>query len=109
MDWLRIWFDLAGGSFLASAVLGLGVALKWFQTGGFRWVHHALFTVTCVLAAVAASSLFWSSSPAGWFLLPAAVPLAALPAVGSSNITRHAALAAAAAPFFLVSLLVAWR
>ncbi len=109
MDWLRFWFGLAGGSFLASALLGLGVALKWFSTGGFRWVHHALFGVTCALAAAAVSSLFWSASPAGWFLLPAAVPLAALPAVGSSSVIRHAVLASAAAPFFLVSVLIAWR
>jgi len=109
MTWPQLWFGLAGGSFLANCALGLGVALRWIGTSGFRWVHHALFAVTCVLAAVAASSLLWSASPAGWFLLPAAVPLAALPAVGSSSISRHATLAMAAAPFFLVSVLVAWR
>ncbi|MDQ0849968.1 hypothetical protein QFZ65_001906 [Arthrobacter sp. B3I9] len=109
MTWPQLWFGLAGGSFLASCALGLGVALRWFSTAGFRWVHHAMFAVTCLLAAVAASSLLWSTSPAGWFLLPAAVPLAALPAVGSSSVARHATLASAAAPFFLVSVLVAWR
>ena len=109
MTWPQLWFGLAGGSFLASCAMGLGVALGWFSTAGFRWIHHALFAVTRGLAAVAASSLLWSASPAGWFLLPAAVPLAALPAVGSSSIARHAALATAAAPFFLVSVLVAWR
>ena len=109
MTSLQLWFALAGSSFLASCALGLGVALKVFTTAGFRWIHHALFTVTCVLAAAAASSLVWSASPAGWFLLPAAVPLAALPAAGAANLTRHAALALAAAPFFLVSVLVAWR
>ena len=109
MTWPQLWFGLAGGSFLASCALGLGVALRWFSTAGFRWVHHAMFAVTCLLAAVAASSLLWSTSAAGWFLLPAAVPLAALPAVGSSNVARHATLASAAAPFFLVSVLVAWR
>lgn len=109
MTGVQIWFGFAGGSFLASCALGLSVALRWFSTAGFRWVHASLFIVTCTLAAVAASSLLWSSSPAGWFLLPAAVPLAALPVVGSSSIVRHAALALAAAPFFLVSVFVAWR
>jgi hypothetical protein len=94
---------------VASCTMGVGVALGWFSTAGFRWIHHALFAVTCVLAFVAASSLLWSASPAGWFLLPAAVPLAALPAVGSSRTARHATLASAASPFFLVSVLVAWR
>lgn len=109
MTWPQLWFGLAGVSFLASCAVGLGVARGWFSTAGFRWVHHALFAGTCILAAVAASSVLWSASPAGWYLLPAAVPLAALPVVGSSSIPRHAALAAAAAPFFLISVLVAWR
>jgi hypothetical protein len=109
VTWPQLVFGLAGGSFLASCAVGLGVALRWFSTARYRWVHHALFGVTCALAAVAASSLLWSASPAGWFLLPASVPLAALPAVGASNIARHATLASAAAPFFLISVLVAWR
>ncbi|MBT1001880.1 hypothetical protein KIH31_04620 [Paenarthrobacter sp. DKR-5] len=105
----QVCFGLAGGSFAASCALGLGVASKRFSTARFRWVHHALFVLTCLLGAVAASSLLWSASPAGWFLLPAAVPLAALPAAGSPRLGRHAALALAAAPFFFVSILVAWR
>ncbi|MDQ0769436.1 CHASE2 domain-containing sensor protein [Pseudarthrobacter defluvii] len=106
---IQLWFGLAGGSFLASCTLGLGTALSWFDTAGFRWLHHALFVLTCVLAAVGAGSLLWSASPAGWFLLPAALPLAALPALGSSSLIRHAAIAVTATPFFLISVLVASR
>jgi len=105
----QLWFAMAATGYLAGCLLGFGVALGWWNTAGFRWLHHALFVLTCLLTAAAASSLLWSSSPAGWFLLPAALPLAALPTVGSSNRTRHAAIAVAAAPFFLVSLFVAWR
>lgn len=56
------------------------------------------FIRTFTLAAVAFSSLPGSSTRAGWFLLPAPVPLAALPVAGSRSTLQHALIALAASP-----------
>jgi hypothetical protein len=101
-------FTVASTAYLGNVVLGSGVKLRLFRTSSFRWVHHAVYITTCVLSAAAVSSLLWSSDAAGWFLLPAAIPLAALP-LASSRSARHVVVALLAAPFFLVSLIVSWR
>lgn len=60
------------------------------------------------LFTAAASSLVWSRSRAGWALLPAFVPLALIPALGTHN-RRHMVVALSAAPFFVAGLVRAWR
>jgi hypothetical protein len=92
-------FSAAGAGYAASCALGLGVASGVLDLRGARWAHHALYVNTLGLSGLAVSSLVWSSSRAGWLLLPAAVPLAALARLGP-RMPRHPLVALAAAPFF---------
>jgi hypothetical protein len=92
-------FSAAGAGYAASCALGLGVASGVLDLRGARWAHHALYVNTLGLSGLAVSSLVWSSSRAGWLLLPAAVPLAALARLGP-RVPRHPLVALAAAPFF---------
>ena len=103
-----ILFTAAAGSYAANCVLGVGVATRLLDTSKVHWVHHVLFSCTATLAGAAVSSLFWSSSRAGWWLLPATVPLSLIPQV-SSHSRRHILVALSAAPFFATSLVKAWR
>ena len=104
-----VWlFSAATASYALNCALGASVAARVIDTRRFRWVHHALYISTSTLAGAATSSLLWSESRAGWALLPAAVPLAAIP-YASARTPRHVALAASAAPFFLRSLVRAWQ
>ena len=95
-------------SYTANCLLGTAVATRRIDTSRVRWVHHGMYITTSTLAAAAASSLLWSRSRAGWLLLPAAVPLAVIPYAGTRG-RRHPAVALSAAPFFLASLIAAWR
>jgi hypothetical protein len=97
---VRAAFGAAGVGYLASCAVGTGVASGFLNLRGARWVHHALYIVTATLAGVAVSSLVWSPSRAGWSLLPAAVPLAALARLGP-RMPRHPLVALAASPFFI--------
>ena len=101
-------FTAAATSYAANCLLGAAVAARLIDTSRVRWVHHGMYVATSTLAAAAASSLLWSRSKAGWLLLPAAVPLAVIPYAGTRG-RRHPAVALSAAPFFLASLLTAWR
>ena len=101
-------FTAAAASYAANCVLGASVAARLVDTSRVRWVHHGMYITTSTLAAAAASSLIWSRSKAGWLLLPAAVPLAVIPYAGTRG-RRHPAVALSAAPFFLASLVRAWR
>ncbi|MCU1418961.1 MAG: hypothetical protein JWR57_130 [Mycetocola sp.] len=103
-----VLFTAATTSYLANCALGAAVATGTLHTGRAHWVHHALYISTTSLAAVAATSLFWSRNRAGLLLLPAAVPLVMIPAI-SSHSRRHIVTALAAAPFFVASLVKAWR
>lgn len=103
-----VLFTAASASYLASCTLGVAVATRQIRTGRGRWVHHALYLATYSLAGAATSSLLWSRSRAGWFLLPALVPLTTIPYV-SARSPRHIALALSAAPFFAASSIRAWR
>ena len=93
----------AATAYAANVGLGLAAATHVIDTSRVRWVHHALYISTSVLAAAAASSAVWSPSRAGWRLLPAALPLAVIPYV-STRSRRHPLLALSAAPFFVASL-----
>jgi len=101
-------FTAAAASYTANCALGAGVATGVVRTGRAHWVHHALYISTVVLSAGAASSLLWSRNRAGLALLPAAVPLALIPYLGSHG-ARHPIVALSAAPFFAASLITAWR
>jgi hypothetical protein len=103
-----VLFTAATTSYLANCALGAAVATGTLHTGRAHWVHHALYISTTSLAAAAATSLFWSRNRAGLLLLPAAVPLVMIPAI-SSHSRRHIVTALAAAPFFVASLVKAWR
>jgi hypothetical protein len=100
---VRAVFAAAGASYVASCAVGTSVATGVLDLRGARWVHHALYIATSALAGVAVSSLFWSRSRAGWMLLPAAVPLAALARLGP-RFPRHPLVGLAAAPFFIAGL-----
>ena len=103
-----ILFTAAATSYAANCALGAAVATGVLHTKSFHWVHHALYVCTSTLAGAAASSLLWSSSRAGWALLPAAVPLVLIPRV-SARSRGHVAVALSAAPFFAAALVEAWR
>ena len=105
---VAVLFTAASTSYLASCALGVGVATRRLRTGRARWVHHALYIATATSAGAAASSLLWSRSRAGAFLLPAAVPLTLISHVRARS-PLHIALALSAAPFFTASLIRAWR
>jgi hypothetical protein len=98
----------AAVSYAANCALGTAVATGRLRTGRAHWVHHALYICTSTLAAGAASSLLWSRSRAGWALLPAAVPLVAIPTV-SARTRGHIGIALSAAPFFAAALLTSAR
>ena len=93
----------AAGSYLASCALGTGVATGVLRTGRARWVHHALYVSTASLTAVTLAATALERRPAGWWLLPVTVPLAAVPYAGTRS-RRHIVVAASAAPFYLAAL-----
>ena len=103
-----ILFTAAATSYAANCALGAAVATRMVDTTNFRWLHHGLYISTSTLAGVAVSSELWSGSKAGWWLLPAGVPLALIPRV-SSHSPRHVLVALAAAPFFAAGVIKAWR
>lgn len=114
-------FAAAAASYAANCALGAAVASGAVDSSGFRWLHHGLYISTCVLSgaavvvALARAALVplhrdddAPNAPdpdvsAALALLPAAVPLAVVPAV-SARSRRHIAVALAAAPFFVAAL-----
>lgn len=103
-----ILFLLATGSYLLSCTLGLIARLGLTSSGTVRWMHHAAFISTFALTALACSTIWWLTENAGWFLLPALIPLSAVPYVRARSV-RHIYLALSAAPFYALSLVVLWR
>ena len=93
----------AGASYLASCALGTSVATGLFTTGRAHWVHHALYISTASLTAVALAAAGLGRRRAGWWLLPAVVPLAVVPYAGTRS-RRHIFVAASAAPFYAAAL-----
>lgn len=106
-------FAAAATAYAANCALGVAVAAKLVDTSGFRWLHHVLYIGTCVTTA-AAIGVAWRAGPrsasrrAGFVLLPAAVPLAAIPYAGTHS-RRHPLVALAAAPFLIAGLVCALR
>jgi len=105
-------FAAAAAAYAANVALGSAVAARIIDTSGFRWLHHAMYIATCVTSAAAFSAMLWgrpkdTSRRAALALAPAAVPLAAIPYLGSRS-RRHPLTALAAAPFIAAGLVCAW-
>lgn len=98
---------IAAVSYGANCALGLGVATGVVRTGRARWVHHALYIATATTTTAAAVSLLAERGARGAVLVPALVPIAAIPYAGTHG-WRHLALAASVAPFMAAALAVAW-
>ncbi|WP_368496717.1 hypothetical protein [Herbiconiux sp. A18JL235] len=112
----RVLFTAAATSYALNCGLGASVAAGVVHTGRFRWVHHALYIATSILAGTAVGvtvlkrALGRSATDVrpAVALLPAAVPLTLIPGI-SARTRGHAALALAAAPFYAAALALAWR
>ncbi|MEF2977425.1 hypothetical protein [Subtercola sp. YIM 133946] len=98
-------FVAACVSFTVNALFGASVKAGLVNSAPFHWVHSALYICTFVLTGAAISTVFWGGGTAGWWLLPAVVPLAALPYVRSRS-WGHVALALSVAPFLALGLIV---
>jgi hypothetical protein len=106
-------FVAASVAYGANVALGTAVATKVIDTSNFRWLHHALYITTCTTVAASVSALLWgapkrSSRRAALVLAPAALPLAAIPYLGSHS-RRHPLVALAAAPFVIAGLVCSLR
>jgi len=93
----------ASVSYTANCALGLAVATGRLDTSGARWVHHAVYVTTVTLSLAAAAGLLRRRDRALLRLLPAALPLAAIPHV-SARTRGHALIALAAAPAYVATL-----
>lgn len=102
-------FVAAAAAYAANCALGASVAARLVDTSRFRWVHHALYIVTCATTALAIVAGGVGRSRRGrrsaLALLPAAAPLAAIPYLGTHS-RRHPLVALTAAPFFVAGLLL---
>ena len=96
-------FYVATSLFLANFVLGILVQFGIVDTKPFRWLHHALFFLVFVSAALAAAAGFWQGEPYGWALLPVLALYAVLPRVRAGT-AGHAALACGAMLFYAAGL-----
>ena len=104
----RVLVTAAAAGYAANVALGTSVAAGWLDTRGYRWLHHVLYLTTGTLTAAATAALLIGRDRGGWTLLPALLPLAALPYAGTRT-PRHARLGLSAAPFYLATLRRAWR
>ncbi|BBH68339.1 hypothetical protein ACTI_50240 [Actinoplanes sp. OR16] len=92
--------------YLANGAFGAAVATGMIDNSRIRWVHHALYVVTCSLTTAALVASAKEHRAAGLALLPAAGTLTVLPRAGRS---RHVRVAATAAPAYIIALVLAWR
>jgi len=100
---VRALVTAASVSYAANCALGLAVATRRLDTSGARWVHHAVYVSTVTLSLAAAAALLRARDRALLRLLPAAVPLAAIPHV-SARTRGHALIALTAAPAYVATL-----
>lgn len=101
-------FIAAATAYAANCALGTAVAVRLVDTSGYRWLHHALYIATCTTTALALVVGWFtgsrrSSRRAALALAPAAVPLAAIPYLGTRT-RRHPLVALAAAPFIVAGV-----
>ena len=94
-------------SYAANCALGTAAA-NGVNTRRVRWLHHALFVCTAALTATAAGTGLAQRRPAAYALLPAAVPLALIPYLGSRS-RRHIVVAVSAAPCYAAGLALTRR
>ncbi|WMY78093.1 hypothetical protein [Citricoccus sp. I39-566] len=106
---LRTLVTAAAAAYTANGALGAAVALRWVDTSGARWIHHALYAVTLTSTAVAVVAGAARRSPAALALAPAAVPLMLLQRHGARPLRRHTRDALWAAPCYAAGLVLAWR
>jgi len=93
---------VASVSYASNLALGLLVATRRVDSSGFHWLHHALYICTFVLLAAAiAAGLAWRPF-VGWLLVPALVPFALIPFVGTHG-ARHPITGLAPAPFYIAA------
>lgn len=92
----------ASVSYAASLALGLLVASRRVDSSGFHWLHHVLYIVTFVLAAAAIVAGWWQHPLVGWLLLPALVPFALIPFLGTRGV-RHPIAGLVPVPFYLAA------
>jgi hypothetical protein len=105
----RILVTAASASYAGNVAFGAGVATGVIDNARITWVHHALFITTATLTGLAIAASAVERRPAGLALLPAVVPLAALPYIRGGGIRRHATVAALAAPSYAAALVLAQR
>jgi len=89
----------ASVSYLSSITLGVLVATRRLDSSGFHWLHHALYVVTFVLAGCAIVAGWLWHPLVGWLLLPAVVPFALIPFLGTRGV-RHPFIGLVPVPFF---------
>jgi hypothetical protein len=106
--WATALLSATSASYLANCALGVTALRRKGGAGNARWLHHAFFVSTSVLAAASAGSLLASRSRAVWLLLPAGVPLALIPRL-SAQTGGHVVIALSIAPFMAASVWKAWR
>ena len=85
--------------FLVNFALGILVQFGVVDTKPFRWLHHALFFLVFLTAALAVGYGFWQGAPYRWALLPVLVLFLVLPRVRAGT-AGHAALASTALIFY---------
>ncbi|WP_309066027.1 hypothetical protein [Microbacterium sp.] len=95
-------------SYTANTMFGTAVAARLIDTRRIRWVHHALFVATSTLGALALLAAVVERRAAAFALAAAVVPLSVLPRTARRT-WRHAAVALAAAPSFVVAAALARR
>jgi hypothetical protein len=92
----------ASASYAASIALGVLVATRRVDSSGFHWLHHALYVSTFVLAAACVAAGLVRHPLVGWLLLPALVPFALIPFLGTRGV-RHPIAGLVPAPFYLAA------
>jgi hypothetical protein len=102
-DVSRVLVVAATGGWLVNCALGLGVASGLVDTAGARWTHHVAYGATAVLTAAAGLVLALRRDPAVLRLLPAAVPLTAIPFLPARS-AWHPVLGLSVGPAYAATL-----
>jgi hypothetical protein len=99
----------AAASYVVNGLLGGAVALGALKTTRAPWIHHAAFAMTAGLTASAlAGGIATRHRAEVAALLPATVSLVLLPRLGARPLSRHALVAATAAPSYAGAVGLTW-
>ena len=109
MELPRTLVTAAAGVYAANCTLGVSVARGWVDISRIRWVHHGLYIATSSLTAAACTVAVRGRPAVALALTPAALPLFLLQRHGAHPVRQHTRDALAAAPCYVVSLVLAWR